>query len=460
MMTHISSFPECVALSLHWSADCNMACQYCYIDKDKPAMNHYNLKIRQALADGTFVKNIKLQFQDQESRDRVEHLALWGAEPTINGEYFESTIYALLDYFSNAREVMFSTNALVGWERIYKQFFVPLVNYAETNKRKLKFDLQLSLDGPPEFNDSSRHVGATANTLKTLYEILEHTPYNSEYFSLRVSTKATLDVSYMKIMLDEGLEKFQWYFDFMNDIQDKAMSIVKDNKTVVDCQAFGIPTIVNPGFNTKEDGQIFAQWLTMLPLVRREHWCESSRRLPLFGQAMSLIVDAPKDLNPIAHSAYHYSCSAGNTGYTIDFDGTIYTCNRLCRNAALEDKLKYKGIMKANTTIDNPSEDKWNKRHYASQCFHNNIQSRRMFFDLLVLQMAAAGQIDQKYLTDEQARFVLFLLVMNVYCHVGVEEDYTSNIFIPPASYIRFFGNGAQEALENYIRYEKREGVM
>lgn len=459
-MTHISSLPECMALSLHWSADCNMACKYCYIEKDKTAMNHYNLKIREALKNGTFVENIKKQFTDQVSRDKVEHLALWGAEPTINGDYFKSTIYPLLDYFSKAKEVMFSTNALVGWERIYQQFFLPLVEYAESNQRHIKFDLQLSLDGPPEFNDSSRHVGATQNTLDTLYAILERTPQNSEYFSLRISTKATLDVDYMKIMVDGGIEKFQWYFDFMNEIQDKAMQIVGENTTVIDCQAFAIPTIVNPGYNTKEDGEIFAKWISMLPLVRREHWCESSRYLPLFGQGMSLLLDAPKDLNPIANSAHYYSCSAGNTGYTIDYDGTIYTCNRLCRNAALADEFKYKGAMKSNSTIDNPTEDKWNKRHYANQCFHNNIQARRSFFDILVLQLAAAGQIEEKYLTDEQARFVLFLMVMNVYCHVGVEEDYTSNIFIPPVSYIRFFGNGAQEALENYIRYEKREGVM
>lgn len=459
-MIYTTTFPECLSLSLHWSADCNMACKYCYIDKDKSAMNQYNLKIRQALADGTYVKNVKSAFPREQDRNQITHLAMWGAEPTINGEYFKPVFYELLDFFQGVTEVMFSTNALVGWERIYQQFFVPLVEYCHQNQRKIKLDLQLSLDGPPEFNDSSRHAGATENTLATLYNILKKTPYNDEYFSLRITSKATLDISYMKIMVDEGIEKFQWYYDFMNEIQDKAMSIIGDNQTVVDCQAFGIPTLVNPGYYTKADGEIFAKWLTMLPLVNRSNWCESSKWLPLFGQCTSLILDQEEITNPIALSANYYTCSAGNTGYTIDWDGTLYTCNRLCRNAALSDDFKYKGAMKSNSTIDKPSENKWNKRHYASQCFHENVQSRKDFANILILQMASMGQIDKKYLTSEQDRFILFLLISNIYCHVGVEEDYTSNIFIPAASYIRLLGNGAQSALEDYIRFEIREGVL
>ena len=29
-------------LSFHWSSDCNMACQYCFIKKDKELMMNYN----------------------------------------------------------------------------------------------------------------------------------------------------------------------------------------------------------------------------------------------------------------------------------------------------------------------------------------------------------------------------------------------------------------------------------
>ena len=55
---------HCVSLALHWSSDCNMACQYCYIEKDKKAMASYNRQLREALADGTYIKNIKEKVED------------------------------------------------------------------------------------------------------------------------------------------------------------------------------------------------------------------------------------------------------------------------------------------------------------------------------------------------------------------------------------------------------------
>ena len=51
------------ALSVHWTSDCNMACTYCYIKKDKKCMSDLNYKICQALKDGTFVENIKKHYK-------------------------------------------------------------------------------------------------------------------------------------------------------------------------------------------------------------------------------------------------------------------------------------------------------------------------------------------------------------------------------------------------------------
>ena len=42
-------------INLHWSADCNIACKYCYIEKNKSHMIELNNKIRQALIDGSFI---------------------------------------------------------------------------------------------------------------------------------------------------------------------------------------------------------------------------------------------------------------------------------------------------------------------------------------------------------------------------------------------------------------------
>ena len=449
---------ECASLSLHWSSDCNMACKYCYIDKDKKAMSSYNKQIREALKDGTYINNIKDVCENV--KDAVENLSLWGAEPTINGDLFQQTIYECLDFFPNVNSIMFSTNALLGAEVLYSQFYKPLLDYAEERHRHLTFELQLSLDGPPEFNDDSRHEGATQNTLDTLYTLLKLTPEKSDYFQFSVLTKATLDISYMKVMIDGGPNKFQWYYDFMNSVQETADTIRQGKSTVIRCTVFGVPTLVDPGYYTVEDGKIFAEWLSMLKTVSRENWCEAARHAPLFYQCLNHIIEAQNIENPFVEGYNSFSCSAGKYNYSIDWDGTVYSCNRLCRNAALDDSLKFKGSMKSNSTIDIKSQSKWIKRDYANQAFHENILARKHFIDAMTLMMAKSGQINETYLKNPEARLVLFYMITSIYCHIGAEEDYTSNPFVPPASYFRLLGNGAQWELENYLALEKARGVL
>jgi DNA repair photolyase len=40
------SLKEIAGISIHFSSDCNMACKYCYIEKDKKCMASYNRDIR------------------------------------------------------------------------------------------------------------------------------------------------------------------------------------------------------------------------------------------------------------------------------------------------------------------------------------------------------------------------------------------------------------------------------
>lgn len=78
----------------------------------------------------------------------------------------------------------------------------------------------------------------------------------------------------------------------------------------------------------------------------------------------------------------------------------------------------------------------------------------------MTLMMAKSGQINETYLKNPEARLVLFYMITSIYCHIGAEEDYTSNPFVPPASYFRLLGNGAQWELENYLALEKARGVL
>ena len=449
--------PFC-ALSLHWSSDCNMACKYCFIEKDKPCMAALNKEIIQSLEDGSYVQHIKDLYCTPELINNVGNLSLWGAEPTINGLYFEKTITALLDYFPNVHDFMFSTNALVGGEFIFTYFWTPLYKYCEEHKRKLKWELQLSLDGPHEFNDDSRHPGATQNTLDTISYIISHTPQESEYLSLCLTTKDTLDVSYMRIMNERGIECFNWYYKFFNDVQQKALDELNGRKFIT-LTLNATPTMVDPGMYTIDDGKELAKWINNLNYVDRTVLpCYKGE--PLFSQifgAVFTIMNPHNKWNVVQAGERVLSCSAGKSNVTIDHKGNLFTCNRLCRNMAMSEAEKTKHAMRANSNL-NTSPKTWIKKLWGSTSFHNDMKARWRIFEGEIFTMAAAGQIDQKYLTDEQARLLLFYVCCSICCHVGNEEDFTQNLFLTPTSIIKAFGNGAIDAMVKYLTLGEKRG--
>lgn len=445
------------SLSFHWSSDCNMACKYCYIEKEKNCMASYNREIREALRDGSYAANVKRVMASR--REIIENLSLWGAEPTINGDLFKNFIYELLDYFPNVNSFMFSTNALVGAERIYRDFFQPLVEYAEKHHRKMKFDLQLSLDGPPEFNDDSRHPGAAKNTMETARLMAERFPKESPWFELNLLTKPTLDISYMRIMNERGLESFIWYYKFFNDLQKEVKAIAAD-KPSISVNLTGIPTLVDPGYYTVQDGKDFATWINFLKKVPRTEIPEYNH-VPLFTQGISGFEHFLNNRNPAAIGFHAFSCSASKNNITIDHKGTLFTCNRLCRNSALSDRDKTKHAMQSGTNLKT-TDKQWVRRTWGAEAFHHDLISRRFMQDITVVPMALAGQILPKYGAENGGddRTILFMACCGIYCHIGIEEDYTQNPSIVPTSYIRLWGNGGIDALIEYYNIEIARGEI
>ena len=447
------SLKEIAGISIHWSSDCNMACKYCYIEKDKKCMASYNREIRAALEDGSFAMNIKRVMESK--RYDLENISLWGAEPTINYPFFRTFINEMLDYFPNIKTVMFSTNALLGADCIYSNFFVPLLEYAENNQRCLEFELQLSLDGPEEFNDDSRHPGATKTTLETLYNMIDKFPVESKYLSLLIQTKTTLDVSYMKIMNQRGIDCFNWYYQFFNDLEMECHERAQ-GKPNLKLYIAGTPTLVDPGYHTIDDGRAFTQWLRYLYQVDRSKLPVYDGQ-PLFNQGIHSAIQFLSCDNVISESFNRWSCSSGKNNVTVDKDGNIFACNRLCKNMAMGKEAMSSAAMKSNTNVNTP-DSKYIKKIWSQTAFHTEIVSRMYMADALLIPMALAGQIDAKYATDADARKFLYACFTGIMCHVGIEEDHTKNQFILPTSYAKLFGNGAAEEMLKYYLFEQQRG--
>lgn len=451
------SFADIGGISIHWSSDCNMACKYCYIEKDKKCMASFNRDIREALNNGSFAKNIKDVCAD--ISDQITDISLWGAEPTINGDLFKAFIYELLDFFPNTTNFMFSTNALLGGNFIYENFFIPLHDYAKEKKRYIKFNLQLSLDGPEEFNDDSRHPGATKNTLETLYTLIEKVPEDLEFITLNIFSKATLDIKYMKIMLERGIESFNWYYQFFNEVQDKAIKMLENNKKKnIYINMASFPTLVDPGFHTQEDGKALREWIKFLPYVDRTKLPHYNGKL-LFYQLYSGLSEYLQMRNNCLAKSYHsLSCSASKNNITIDKDGKVYTCNRICANTARGESHRDKSVMRANSNLINTSDKQWLKKTWGSSAIHSNILSRKYFCDQILIPLALCGQVDYKYAENDDDRILIYMSLCSLLCHVGAEEDLTKNALLVPTSYLKLLGNGALDEYIKYVNLEIKRG--
>lgn len=320
--------------------------------------------------------------------------------------------------------------------------------------------MQLSLDGPPEFNDNSRHAGAAQTTTDTMRMLVERSPRTSKYFTLELTTKPTLDISYMRIMNQQGIECFNWYYQYFDKLQQEITEKNGDRQYIT-IFVNQVPTLVDPGFHTVDDGKTLAEWIHNLRYVDRNKI--PTYHGPLFFQIMSgiLTVFSRKalQLNPVADEWNAFSCSASKNNITIDHNGVLYTCNRLCRNIAMPEEYHTKHAMRSNTNLKT-TDKRWLYKTWGAQAFHSDLLSRRYIFDQTVITMAACGQIDKVYFYNEQARTYLFFATIGLACHIGNEEDLTQNPSLIPTSTIRILGNGAVIECLKYYNLLQARGEM
>lgn len=431
------------AIDLYFSSACNMACTYCYIHKDLQSMNKYNAVLRDKIVSGDYAKIVIERFKDR--REYIDSISLWGAEPTINTDILEYVLYPLLDYFPKVRSLMYSTNALVGYKKIYES--VETINkYGVEHNRDLLLTLQFSIDGPAYINDASRHVGATensVNTIRQLSELIKDIP-----LKIDISIKPTLDTKFMK-MMNEDTSLFLEYYKFFDDIVEENKKILENSNSRIYAPS---PTIVNPGYHTQEDGKIFAQWIRNLSQLDTSSLKNYSHRL--FNQISKIYSQSNMENKNALFSPHIGSCSAGRSAYGINMNGDIFMCHRLFRQSYAKDN---KNAMYSATTIDVPDskfDEHLSKLKYTASLFHTYKTSRISFAMIIIKTLARYGQIDKKYLDNDEA-MVLIEMMWSCGCHYGQLED-TGSMYAVTTSYLRLLGNGAADAMMEYMSKYRR----
>lgn len=421
-----------------FSTDCNMACQYCYIKKDKKEMSAYNLKTREKILNGELKQNIINSLGENHLKE-IEAIGLWGAEPTINAKYFYSFLDQMLEIMPNLQHLMFSTNSYLGYDYI-KLFIDAINNLSEKYNKKLKLRIQFSLDGPPWINEQSRKIGATQRTIDTMYTICDNFTDDFKGF-LEISIKPTLAFNYMKEMLKNNQLLID-YFNFFEEIKINIKEKSKNKKNLF-AHIKGSPTLVLPGEYTSEDGKDYARWIKLL-------WD--------YDINDDFIHDQPfRTMNFMSNSSDDWelneriTCGAGHSSMVLNADGNIISCHQFAKYSSYAlDKCQIP-IIQAHSTLTGESI---NKVEYNVNLLHIYDKNLFAYFEIMVKQLSKIGQIEPIYETNQEARKFLFLFVSCAYCFAGQGEE-TQEPFIFSPSLIRFFGNGAAEMLFLYGQDKK-----
>lgn len=413
-----------------FSTDCNMACKYCYIKKDKKEMSLYNFKTREKILNGELKQNVINSLGETHLNEIIE-IGLWGAEPTINAKYFYSFLDQMLEIMPNLNRLMFSTNSYLGYD--YIKIFIESVDKLSKKYNRNNFNLriQFSLDGPSWINDYSRKNGATQKTIDTIYSICDN--FTDDFNgNLSLHFKPTLDFNYMKQMIDNE-KLLDEYFNFFEEIRKNAIKKI-EGKNKIHLGLRGYPTLVLPGKYTSEDGKIYAKWIKMLNESSIKHF-QPFRNF----DALSNSIEYFELTNKV-------TCGAGYGSMVLNADGNIISCHQLARYSSYNNEKRQIPIIQAQSTLTGESVT---KVEYNVNLIHYYEKNLFQYFEIMTIALAKAGQIEPIYLTNQEARKFLYLFTTCAYCFASQgEESQEPFIFIP--SLIRLFGNGAAELLLKY----------
>lgn len=265
-------------------------------------------------------------------------------------------------------------------------------------------------------------------------------------------TKLTLESRFMK-SLNETPDGALDYFRFFDTLQTEMLDLARGNPKF-HIEVSSLPTIVNPGEHTVEDGRVFAAFIRNVRGIddtKLRHY-----KHPILSQGLKLLLNCAYKPEVIRKS--WGCCGAGGADISIDCRGNLYTCHRLCGYLATEPDKPM--LADYGTRAGMSFEKDFTRLEYINATYHEYPMARKAFFDILIPPMVRSGQINPRALTDSYYRNLLWIACSDVYCHIGSADGLTGDMFAIAPSYLRLFGNGALEELLLYMKDKTQSEVI
>lgn len=436
------------AVNVYFSAVCNLKCRYCFQPKIGAIASPINKDIQKWISSGEMEKDILERYGEN-----ISDISFWGGEPSINLPFIGDRLPNYFITFPKLKAFSYSTNLS------NKKLALNTINFVralyENNlkfNRKIKLDLQISLDGPPEINDYNR-IGVKASTIcnNITYLLKELKDIPADYFQICIKGTQSSD-SLKWLSQENNLESFYLFFDKWQN---------RWNKVGAMC---GIPfggthlTLVYPGNFTKEDGLVFAGLLKKQcsPEFQRKILEETSTPLSFDNQATERIKSSFSNLRAGYYRSYKgellnmCSCSACRSCGGISYDKKFHICQatyffneRILKYiednnliSEFEEKQgfsfrNFKNVISENVVTNYDDDLKLSRLLYKMNTANNNLTMKIQYLEIILSELASAGQISECYLNpnwrDAAIAFILF----------GSSECPADNIWEFGSPYIR-----------------------
>lgn len=426
---------------LYSTAVCNLNCTYCYINKNK-GLSAIDQVLAESFSDPDYYFDFIRDYFPH--RGDLQNLEVWGAETFLHMERVFPVLHRLIGHYPFLRRFFASTNfSYPEWTDKVLDLLEQLPVYAP---RRFDVTLQLSLDGPAEFTDSTRGQGVTEKCLQNFRRLLERAGEIPENVSLFLAFKPTLSVETMYLL--DTKEKILAYYRFFEGLIQQVVDLNKPNLNV----NFPVPNMGVPTPAGKADGAFFAQ------LVRRCRELEKENQEKGHFRFYRDITPFSTNVRPKDEDTYNYPCfNCGTGSANLGFlPGRLLSS---CHNGFVDLLEDYETNFLANpdSSIDGklfqPTHNKFTHTEadypaYERQIAHYNDPGSLCRMGCLagfIRTLAIAGEIDEKYATEEGA-FRGAELYQSCTCNC-LRDNYmvTGSTCLQPEGMIKLLLNGAVE---------------
>lgn len=439
-------------LSLITATACNLNCSYCFLHKNYSYKN-VDQKIIQAMKDGSYLYNIRKTLKELDVKEAdIVSLDFWGGEPSLHLNECQDFFDALFKVFTNINSILYSSNFLTNINN-----HISFIKLLENNLDHLcHLSIQISIDGPTEINQQTRHYNYQLLQKNVLDFIECLNNIKLKYLTIDFYYKATMPWPiYKEYLLDYN--NYNNYLSWCRQEKELISSKITNPNVAFDNNSLCDPSLVHPYSYTKQDG------IDIALKTREIYLSDLSEKYPEYNVVSGLNyvsrwLSLDRDLfSPTSNCGQLYN------NLLINWDGTLSPCSNGFLDGNLEnlewlknnDYNEYLGVLKTKFYHDQYDEhgnidyNKIKKLVKSQEVFwqyHINFVISALCSQ--IFDLAYAGLASKKYLTD-------FDMIHRHACYIARQlacyfENirYTGSPYAALSDMVKMYCNGLLEFYE------------